>query len=363
MLRDTARSFLEAKAPSETVRALMETDTGFDEALWAEMAEMGWPAMHIPEEYGGFGFGHVELNIVFEELGRSLVPAPLFATVALGANALLEAGTEEQKAAVLPGVASGEVKLALAHAEADGSWDAGGIAMTAKRDGGEFVLDGEKSFVIDGHVADQLVVAARTDAGVSLFLVDAGAAGLVTERLETMDMTRKQARLSFESVRVPEGSLLGEDGAGEAMLERVLRLAVVSLANEQVGGAARCLEMAVEFAKVRKQFGRSIGSFQAIKHRCADMLMRVESAKSAAYHAGRAADEDPEELLVAAPLAKSYCSDAYLWVAGENIQVHGGIGFTWEHDAHLYFKRAKSSQLLFGDSAHHRARLADQLGL
>jgi alkylation response protein AidB-like acyl-CoA dehydrogenase len=215
-------------------------------------------------------------------------------------------------------------------------------------------------FVIDGNNANLVLVAGRTDKGVSLFAVEGGAAGMTATPLATMDQTRKQARLEFTST---PARLVGEEGAAAPVLSRTLDLAAVALAAEQVGGAQRCLDMAVEYAKTRIQFGRPIGSFQAIKHKCADMLLEVESAKSAAYYAGWAAAEDSEELPVVASLAKSYCSEAYFHAAAENIQIHGGIGFTWEHDAHLYFKRAKSSELMLGDPSYHRELLAQRIGI
>jgi alkylation response protein AidB-like acyl-CoA dehydrogenase len=235
--------------------------------------------------------------------------------------------------------------------------------MTAVADGDGYRLSGTKSYVLDGHTADTVIVAARTGEGISLFLVPGDAPGLRRARLETMDMTRKQAELVFEDVAVPASALLGAPGTGWDTLAAVLEFAAVALAFEQVGGAQKCMEMSVEYAKVRTQFGRPIGSFQAIKHKCADMLLHVESAKSAAYYAGWAASEENDEFPIVAPLAKAYCSDAYFDVASETIQVHGGIGFTWDHDAHLYFKRAKSSELMFGDPAYQRAILADRLGL
>jgi alkylation response protein AidB-like acyl-CoA dehydrogenase len=363
MLRDSVRQFLEDKSPSEKVRELMEHDRGYDPDLWREIAEQGWQAMHIPEAYGGAGFSYLELVILMEEMGRALFPAPFFSTVVLGANTLLVAGSEEQKADLLPAIAAGEHLAALAQVEESGRWDEEGITLPAKADGDDYVLTGTKLYVVDGHVADTLVVAARTDAGVSLFLVPGDAAGVNRRRLETMDMTRKQAEVDLTDVRVPASAMIGGDGSGWETLSKVLDLAAVALAAEQVGGAQKTLEMSVEYAKVRVQFGRPIGSFQAIKHKCADMLVQTESAKSAAYYAGWAASEDNEELPVVAPLAKSFCSEAYFHCAAENIQIHGGIGFTWEHDAHLYFKRAKSSELMLGEPSYHRAILADRLGI
>jgi alkylation response protein AidB-like acyl-CoA dehydrogenase len=359
-LRRTARRWLDEKCPSPRVRELMESDSGFDERLWKEMAGLGWQGMAIPEQHGGAGFSFLETFVLLEEMGRSLYPSPFFSTVVLGTPAVLEAGSDEQKGAILPAVASGDLTLALAFTEPNGLWTEPGVEATARLEGNDWMVDGTKSFVLDGHTAGTLVVAARTPVGVSLFLVDGQAEGLARRRLETMDMTRKQAEVQLSSVR---GDLLGEEGKGWDVLESVLQRAVVGLAGEQVGGAQTCLDSAVDYAKVRHQFGRPIGSFQAIKHKCADMLVQVESAKSAAYYAAWAATADEAELALAAPLAKSYCSEAYFFCAAENIQIHGGIGFTWEHDAHLYFKRAKSSELLFGDPAFHRASLADRLGL
>ena len=365
MLRDTARRFLEDKAGMPVVRDLMETEAGFDEGLWAEIAAQGWQAMAVPEEYGGAGFTHLESCILMEEMGRSLFPSPYLSSIVLGAELVLVAGSAEQKAELLPDVASGETRLALAHLEPGGGWEEGDIAMPASPNGDDFVLDGVKSFVIDGHTADRLIVVAQVPgSGISLLLVDGDASGVTRRRIETMDMTRKQAEITFEAVRVPGSALVGEPGSAWGHLEDTLRRAVVALAYEQVGGAQVCMDMAVGYAKERVQFGRPIGSFQAIKHTCADMLVQVEAARSTAYHAGHAAiGDDPGELVIAAALAKSYCSEAFFFCAGENIQIHGGIGFTWEHDAHLYFKRAKTDELLFGAPAHHRALLAAGLGL
>jgi alkylation response protein AidB-like acyl-CoA dehydrogenase len=359
-LRRYARQWLSERAASKNVRALMETDEGFDRGQWKELAEMGWQAMAIPEAYGGAGFGFLELVVLLEEQGAALLPAPFFSTVVLAANALLSSGSEAQKAAWLPRIASGEIVATVGWTEPNGRWDASGVEATAVPSGDGWRLHGTKSFVLDGHTADLLILAARTEAGVSFFLVPSGAPGLDRRRLVTMDMTRKQAEVVMDDV---PAELLGVDGAGEDLIRQLTRIASVALAAEQVGGAQRCLDMAVDYAKVRHQFGRPIGSFQAIKHKCADMLVLVESAKAAAYYAGWAVGEDNDEVATVAPLAKSYCSEAFFKCAAENIQIHGGIGFTWEHDAHLYFKRAKSSELMFGSPSHHRKLLAEVIGL
>jgi alkylation response protein AidB-like acyl-CoA dehydrogenase len=358
--RRQVRKWLEQNTPSPVVRKLMETDFGFDRGLWKETADLGWQAMAIPEEQGGAGFGYLELTILFEEMGRSLLPAPFLSTIGLAMPLISDLGTDEQKKEMLSAIASGEETVAVAFTEPSGHWDPGVVETTAVADGDGWTIEGRKSFVVDGASADDLLVSAMTNEGVGVFVV-AGASDAVERRgLETLDQTRKLAEVTFSGAKA---ELLGEPASGVAALRRMLDKAIVLLAAEQVGGAQKCLEMSVDYAKTRHQFGRPIGSFQAIKHKCADMLVQVESARSAAYYAGWAASEDNDELATVAPLAKSYCSEANFFCASENIQIHGGIGFTWEHDAHLYFKRAKSSQLLFGDPAYHRARLGDLLGI
>jgi alkylation response protein AidB-like acyl-CoA dehydrogenase len=360
-LRKSVRSFLENKSPESEVRRLMETEEGYDKAVWDQMAQqLGLQGLAIPEEYGGSGYSYVELIIVLEEMGRALLCAPYFSTVALAANAILASGDDASKKELLPGIAAGDTIATLAITEDNGRWDLDGIGLTATKSGDGYTLDGHKSFVLDGGVANLIIVAAKTGAGLSLFAVEGDASGLTRKNLQTMDQTRKQARLEFAGT---PARLIGAEGGAEAGLLKTLDLAAVALANEQVGGAQLCLEMSVEYAKVRVQFGRPIGSFQAIKHKCADMLLEVESAKSAAYYAGWAAADDSEELPVVASLSKAYCSDAYFHAAAENIQIHGGIGFTWEHPAHLYFKRAKSTELFLGDPAYHRELLAQRIGL
>ncbi|MEV4336955.1 acyl-CoA dehydrogenase family protein [Streptomyces sp. NPDC049590] len=361
-LRDAVRRFLTDKSPETEVRRLMERTDGFDRAVWRQMAEqLELMALIIPEEYGGAGYSYAELCVVLDEMGRALLCAPYFATVALAANLLLASHDESARADYLPGIASGRTIATVALAERRGDWGVSGIALEAARTpDGAWRLSGEKHYVLDGHVADLVLVAARTRAGVSLFAVERGAAGLTAAPVPTLDPTRKLARLSFDRVRARP---VGADGEGRPAVARMLDLAAVALAAEQAGGAQRVLEMAVEYAKLRVQFGRPIGSFQAIKHKCADMLLEVQSARAAAFHAGWAVAEDDDEVPVLASLAKACCSEAYFHAAAENIQIHGGIGFTWEHPAHLYFRRAKSSELLFGDAAHHRELLARRIGV
>ena len=360
-LRASVRRFLSEKSPETEVRRLMDTTEGYDPAVWSQMADqLGLQSLTIPEEFGGSGFTYVELLVVLEEMGAALLCAPFFSSVALAANALLTSGDDEAKKSYLPGIASGDTIATLAITEDNGKWDFSGIECKAEQKGDGWVLNGHKMFVLDGHVANLVIVAARSAKGVSLFAVQGDAPGLTRTALPTMDQTRKQARLEFSDT---PAALIGIDGDAEPGLSKTLDLAAVALAAEQVGGAQHVLDASVEYAKTRIQFGRPIGSFQAIKHKCADMLLEVESAKSAAYYAAWAAAEDSDELPVVASLAKSYCSEAYFHAAAENIQIHGGIGFTWEHPAHLYFKRAKSSELLLGDPSYHRELLAQRIGI
>ena len=368
-LRAAAAGFLADHSGSEQVRQAMESELGYDPQVWKQIgAELGWPAVIIPEEYGGLGLSHVELIALMEIMGGALLCAPFFSSVCLAGNALLVAGSAEQKQEHLPGIAAGQTIATLASTEASGRWDAAGISSVARRDGSDFVLNGAKRFVPDGHCADLLVVAARREGttgedGISLFAVPADARGVERRGLPSMDQTRRQAEVELRDVRMPASALLGEEGAGWGALCKTLQRAAIALSAEQVGGAQRCLDLSVDYAKERIQFGRPIASFQAIKHKCADMMVRVESARSASYYAGCVAAEDGDELPVVASLAKATCSDAYFQCAASAIQIHGGVGFTWEYDVHLYFKRAKSSETLLGDPAYHRELVAQRIGL
>lgn len=363
-LRRGARRFLERHAAIDQVRATMETEAGFDRQMWRRMAELGWPGLIIDEAAGGVGLGYVELVGLMEELGRTLVCAPFFSTVCLGVNALQLAGGTEQQQRYLPGIAAGDTTATVAFSRS-GKLDPDEIDVTARRDGAQAVLSGAASLVVDGHTADLIVVAARAPGssgseGVDLYVVPGDAPGLTRTALPTMDQTRRLARLQLDEVAVPLGARL--DRGSWPVLARTLDLAAIALSAEQVGGAQRCLELSVDYARTRTQFGQPIGSFQAIQHKCADMLTLVESARSASYWAGWAAATGDSELAVAAPLAKATCSDAYFRCAAEAIQIHGGVGFTWECDVQLYFKRAKSSESLLGDATFHREELATRQG-
>ncbi|MEE1833031.1 acyl-CoA dehydrogenase family protein [Streptomyces sp. SP17KL33] len=369
----TVRAFLADTSPETEVRRLMETPEGFDRVLWRRMgAELGLQGLAVPEEYGGAGCGPVEMGVVMEEMGRALLCAPFLSSTVLATTTLLRCADEEARKRLLPGLASGELVATLALTEDSARWDAAGVGLTARESGGSWLLTGHKTFVLDGAGADVVLTVARTeprleggtddapDDGIGVFLVDGDAPGLTREPLPTMDPTRRQARLDYLDV---PATRLRTHGGGWDLVAEVLDRAAVALAAEQVGVASRALDMAVEYAKVRHQFGRPIGSFQAVKHLLADVLLEVESARAAAHYALLAAENEAPDLSAVASLAKAFCSDACLRATTENIQVHGGIGFTWEHPAHLYLKRAKTSQLLFGDPAYHRELLARRIGL
>jgi alkylation response protein AidB-like acyl-CoA dehydrogenase len=362
--RAVVRRFLADKSPTAAVRRLMETEAGYDAAVWTQLArDLALTGIDIPEDYGGAGFGPVELGIAMEEQGRALLCAPFFSTCVLAAGAIARAASAEQQSQLLPRIASGELRAALAVTEPNGRWDAGGVCAIATAGADGWRIDGTKSYVVDGATAQLLVVVARApdstgESGLSFFVVDPDSPGVTRTPLTTLDPTRKQARIELH--RTP-AQLLGEAGAGARPLAQTFDHAAIALANEMVGGAQRLLDSAVEYAKVRVQFGRPIGSFQAIKHKCADMLLDVELAKSAAYFAAQAeAAGDPETASLAA-LAKAAAADAYVRAAANTIQIHGGTGFTWDHDTHLWFKRAKSSEVLLGDPNHHRELMLQRM--
>ncbi|MGW9207626.1 acyl-CoA dehydrogenase family protein [Embleya sp. NPDC055664] len=384
-IRKALRDVFDRHSDSPAVRAVMATETGYDAEVWRRVCEQtGLAGLAIPEQYGGVGFGFTELVVALEEMGRALFPSPFLASSVLTAYALVHAGDEAARAEYLPGLAAGETLGALALAE-PGRRDVRAVEMAARADGdGDgWRLDGVKTHVIDGLIADLIVVGARVEGGsaatpykggggrrvggdLALFAVERDAAGLTRAALPTLDQTRKQARLTFADT---PARLLGAVGA-DAALERVLALAEIAVAAEAVGGAGRCLEATVEYTKGRVQFGRPIGSFQAIKHRCADLYVEVETARSALYYAAWAATEaeaaglgSPGELAVMAPLAMTTATAAYRHVAEEMIQLHGGVGFTWEYDCHLYLKRAITSAHLLGERGVQRERIAALAGI
>ena len=364
LLRDSAKKFLEAECPTPYVRARMAEPEAVTAEFWAKLAEQGWLGILFPEELGGSGLGMVDLVVLLEEMGRAVMPGPYFSTALLGGAAILEAGSRAQKAEILPKIAAGELKATLALCEAEARWDARGVRMAARAGGSDWRLSGTKLFVPDAQTADQIVVAARTregsaaEDGVSLFLVPRQAAGLSIKPLPTIDETRKACEVRFDNVALPPEALLGEAGGGWAALARVIDRAIVALSAEMCGLAERVLAMTTEYAKIRIAFDKPIGSYQGVKHKAADMLVDVENAKSLTYYAAWALDEGDKEAPLAAAMAKAQASDAARRVAAAGIQLHGGIGMTWEHDLHLYLKRAKANEVAFGDAAWQRERAA-----
>jgi alkylation response protein AidB-like acyl-CoA dehydrogenase len=364
LLRTSARRFLERECPPDMVRRWSDDPQGYSPDLWQTMAAFGWMGLVLPETYGGSGLSFVDLTILMEEMGRVLLPAPFFSSIALGALTLLETGSDEQRQQMLPRLVRGETKVCVALLEADGRYDPRGISMRASIRGNRATLNGTKLFVVDAHVSDYIICVARTrggrdpESGISLFVLDITSPGIACTPLMSIDQTRGLCEVSFTRVGVSLEAMLGGRDAAWPTLQRALDKATVALCAEMVGGAEKAMEMCVDYGKTRVQFGRPIGSFQAVKHKIADMKVWVENAKSVVYYAAWAVDRDAPEASRAASMAKAYCSEMYTQVTADGIQVHGGVGFTWDHHMHLYFKRAKSSEVLLGDSTWHRERTA-----
>ena len=362
LLSRSAAEFLAAECPPTLVREAAGSEDGYPRALYRKMAELGWLGLVVPESYGGAGLSTLDLSLLCEQLGRAVVPGPFFSSAVLATLAILHGGSAAQKKRWLPKLASGEAIGALALLEESDRIDAPGVAMKARARGGGWLLSGTKLFVTDAHVADLLVVAARTagrdEDGVTLFLVPRDTPGVKVLPLPSIDVTRRPMEVRFESVELPKDAVLGAAGKGWKALGRVLDGAAVALAGDCLGGAERMLELAVEYSKVREQFGRVIGSFQAMKHIAAEMVSEIEPARALVWYAAYAADALPREAPRAASMAKACLGDVYARVANRSVQMHGGIGFTWEHDLHFWFKRAKWNELAYGDPAWHRERLA-----
>jgi alkylation response protein AidB-like acyl-CoA dehydrogenase len=364
LLRETARKFLEAECDSRFVRECMASAEEVTDPFWQKLAAHGWLGIVYPEELGGSGLGLVDLVPLMEEMGRRVMPGPFFSTVLLGGAAIAEAGTPAQRREWLPRIGAGEAKAALAWTEPQLRWDAAGITLSARETGGGFTLFGAKLFVGDAHLAEIIIVAARTrdgstmEDGVSLFLVPRDTPGLTVVPMPTIDETRKLCEVRLDNVVVPAATLLGEIHEGWAPLSQVATRATVALCAEMCGGAQQVLDMTVDYAKLRVAFGKPIGSYQGVKHQAADMLVALENAKSLTYYAAWAVDREEDEAALAVAMAKAACSDMARRIAGTGIQLHGGIGMTWEHDLQLYFKRAKASEVAFGDASWHRERVA-----
>jgi alkylation response protein AidB-like acyl-CoA dehydrogenase len=363
LIRDTARSFFAERVPNTAVRAALATEAGYDAGLWSQVTqEMGWGAVALPEAEGGAGLGQVELALVMMEMGRCLFPSPFLPSIGLALPALLHAGTAAQRQRWLPGIADGTTIATLAHSGGARRPQGDGIEVTLSPQGGGWRLDGIARLVPFAHVAGLILVAARgPGAGTSLLVVPAGTPGLTVERHATLDLTRPLCTVRLDGVTVAGEQLLGEPGGAAPALALALDLGRVALAAEQAGAAEAVLDQTVAYTKTRVQFGRPVGSFQALKHRMADMMVEVETAKTAALYAACTADENPAGLVEAAAIAKAYCSDAFLNSAGNAIQLHGGVGFTWDIDAHLYFRRARATATMLGDADQHRERIAQML--
>jgi len=368
LLRDTARKFLEGECPTTFVRQMMATEDAITGEFWRKLAEQGWLGITYPEADGGSGLGLVDLVVLMEEVGRAVMPGPFPATVLLGGAAIAEAGSPAQRQEWLPPIAGGEAKATLAATEPNARWDAAGITLAARETRGGFTLSGSKLFVPDAHLADVLVVAARSrdgstmEDGISLFLVPKGTPGVAVRLLPSVDETRKLCEVRLDNLALPASALLGELHEGWAPLARVVDRAAVALSAEMCGAAQRVLDMTVDYAKLRTAFGKPIGSYQGVKHKCADMLVEIENAKSLTYYAAWAVDEAEADAAMAVSMAKAAASDAGRKVCAAGIQLHGGIGMTWEHDLQLYLKRAKASEIALGDATWHRERIARLMG-
>src|SRR5438067_4581886 len=356
MLRNLSREFLTRESTPKAVRTLWEDQRGYSEATWQQLSEMGLHGLTVPEAYGGQGLGMIDLALVLDEMGRAAYPGPYFATAVLAAGAIAATGSEDQMSRYLPDIAAGRTRATFGLLESALSWQPAGVQMRAARIGSGFSLSGVKRFVPWAHVADLVVVAARTDGGITLFAVARDASGVSETRNVEMDRTNPTSTMTFKDVSVGADAVIGEVDQGWSIVEAVLQRAAVAAAAEMLGASRRCMDMSVEYAKVRQQFGQPIGMFQAIKHACAEMLLEVENSHGATYYAAWAADAGSPDAALAASAAKAYVGDASRKVCGSSIQIHGAIGFTWEYDLHLYFKRAKHFEPLYGDADFHRER-------
>ncbi len=357
MLRAATRGFLDAHSPLTVVRATMESELGSDPEVWRGGVEMGWVDLATGSgSDGGIGGGIVDLVVVSEELGRLVQPGPFLPNSVVG-QAVTEFGTSEQLAAVRGGIAT------WCFVEPGGLWDGEGVALEAKPYGDGFELRGQKRYVQDAHLADWLLVTGRVDGALTQFLVEAASPGIEIVRLATLDITRRLFEVAFDGVQVSASAVVGDVGRAAGAIERQIQAAVILQCAESVGAAQQLLVMTVQYAKDRVQFGRAIGSFQAIKHKCANMATWVEASKAATYYAALTYQDRMEDAPSAASIAKSYVGDAFSGLAGEALQIHGGIGFTWEHDVHLYLRRAKSNEVLYGDPAWHRERICRLLAV
>ena len=368
MLKTSARDFLEKECPKKLVRAMMEDEKGYSPELWKKIADLGWLGLAFPENYGGIGSSFLDLVVLLEECGRALLPGPFIPTVVLSGRPILSAGNDEQKQRLLPGIASGDLIITLAFMEASGGLEASDVVVTAAQAGDNFLLNGTKLFVPYAHVADHLLCVTRTsnkrneEDGITLFLVDAKASGVKTEMLKTMT-GEKLCEVTFDNVSVAGRDMLGELGKGWPIVKRILVEAQVAESAWMTGGARWAMDASIDYAKMRIAFGRPIGSFQAIQHKLSNVAVQVEGATSVVYYAAWTIMENDPDMAMAASMAKSWCGETYKQATFDGMQVHGGIGYTWDHDMHLYLKRAKAGEVTFGDSDYHREKIAQMLNV
>lgn len=360
MLQEAARTFFSREVNAARVRALMESETAFDDKLWRAVADQGWTGLIVPEEFGGLGLGLVELAVVAEEMGRACLPSPFLSTI--WASALIaRAGSEGQRAQYLEGISSGDLKATVALLEETADWDPSAISLKVEAQDKNLVLNGRKEFVTDAEVADIIIVTGRLDGRLVFVPVSRTQSGVSVTATPGIDATRKLYRLDLTEVTIPAADALEFNRNPEEALDQATAVATVVLCAEMLGGMQWVLDNTVEYAKTRQQFGKPIGIYQAVQHQCADMLLWTEGSRSASYYAAWAVSENDKAARLAVSIAKAYCSDSAREVGNRGIQVHGGIGFTWEHDIHLYYKRAKSSEIMFGDANYHREQLAKQV--
>ncbi len=357
LLQQSARDFFARECRPERVRELMVSETAYDDHLWRGIADQGWTGLIIPEEYGGLGLNPVDLIAVAEEMGRACFPGPFIPT--LWAAALIgRAGNEGQRQQYLEPISNGELKATVALLEESADWNPAAVELRAEKDGKNYHLSGSKMFVADAAVADLIICVARSGEDLVLLPVERGANGLKITPTPGIDSTRKLYTLEFDNLATPEANALAFTTRTREALEAATDVAVVALCAEMLGVMEWTLETSVEYAKTRQQFGKPIGSYQAVQHQCADMFLMTEGARSAIYYAAWAVSENDPTAKLAVSVAKAYCSDAVREVGNRGVQVHGGIGFTWEHNLQLYYKRAKSSEIMFGDANHHREEIA-----
>ena len=358
LFKDSARELFAAECPPAAVREMIERGEPYSESLWKKLVEQGWTGLILPEQYGGTGLGTVEMAIAFEEMGRALVPGPFLSTVALSGSLIEKACSTPYRTKLLGAISEGKSKATVALLEDSASWNLDAVALRATPTAGGVKLNGKKLFVSDAAVSNVIITAARQGSDIVLAFVDSASPGISTKAMPGLDQTRLLYEVKFDNVTVAADDVTSDAAAARAALEHALDVASLAVSAEMVGGMQWILETTVEYAKTRKQFGKPIGAFQSVQHHCANILLMTESARSAVYYAAWLMNDRPDEAALAVSVAKAYASDSYREVGNLGIQVHGGVGFTWDENLHFYYKRAKASELMFGDATFHRERIA-----